>query len=50
MMRGVLNRCGSLGLEKCCVDSFGRRKDFYAAAGFRTETSIGFWYKTLPQP
>ena len=47
MMHGVIRRCRSLGIEKCYVDSFGRRKDFYAAAGFRMETSTGFWYKTL---
>jgi GNAT superfamily N-acetyltransferase len=51
MMRGALSRCASLGVRKCYADSFGGRKDFYAAAGFRVETSIGFWYKTLrPRP
>ena len=47
MMHGVIKRCRSLGIEKCYVDSFGQRKDFYAAAGFRTETSTGFWQKTF---
>ena len=47
MLHGAVRRCGSLGIEKCYVDSFGRRKDFYAAAGFFTENSIAFWYKTL---
>ena len=28
-------------------NSFGSRKDFYAAAGFRVEDSIGYWYKTF---
>lgn len=47
MMHGAVQRCKELGVEKCYVDSFGRRKDFYNAAGFFTENSIGFWYKTL---
>ena len=47
MMHGALRRCGQLGIEKCYVDSFGSRKDFYAAAGFTAESSIRFWSKTL---
>lgn len=47
LMHGVIRRCRKLGIEKCYVDSFGRRRDFYAAAGFETETSSVFWYKTL---
>ena len=47
MMHGVFKRCRRLGIKKCYVYSFGGRRDFYAAVGFRTETSNGFWYKTL---
>lgn len=47
MMHGAIQRCKKLGIEKCYVDSFGWRKDFYAAAGFSKESSIAFWYKTL---
>ncbi len=47
ILHGTVQRCKSLGMEKCYVDSFGWRKDFYTAAGFATEDSIGFWYKTL---
>ena len=47
LMHGAVLRCRQLGIEKCYVDAFGRRKDFYAAAGFSTESSTGFWYKTL---
>lgn len=47
MMHGSFMRCKQLGVEKCYVDAFGRRKDFYIAAGFLTESSTGFWYKTL---
>ena len=47
MMHGVMLRCKEKGIEKCYVNSFGWRKQFYNAAGFLTEDSIGFWYKTL---
>lgn len=47
LMHGVVKRCRQLGIEKCYVDNFGWRKDFYAAAGFRVETSCGFWHKRL---
>ncbi len=47
MMHGAIQRCRELGIEKCYVDSFGWRKDFYTAAGFFTDSSVGFWYKRL---
>ena len=47
MMHGAIRRCKDLGIKKCYVDSFGSRKDFYTAAGFSVEGSIGFWYRTL---
>lgn len=47
MLHGAVLRCRKLGIERCYVDSFGWRKDFYAAAGFFTESSVSFWYKTL---
>ena len=47
MMHGVMRRCKELGIEKCYVNSFGWRRKFYNAAGFSTEDSIGFWYKTI---
>lgn len=47
MMHGVILRCKEIGIEKCYVNSFGWRKNFYNAAGFITEDSIGFWYKFL---
>ena len=47
MMHGVLLRCKELGIEKCYVNSFGWRRKFYNAAGFSTEDTIGFWYKTI---
>lgn len=47
MIHGAVRRCKELGIEKCYVDSFGSRKDFYASAGFSVESSISFWYKML---
>lgn len=47
MMHGVMLRCKEMGIHKCYVNSFGWRRKFYHAAGFTTEASIGFWYKTL---
>ena len=47
LMHGVMLRCKEMGIEKCYVNSFGWRKKFYNAAGFITEETIGFWYKTL---
>ncbi|MBR3437136.1 MAG: hypothetical protein IKG97_05215 [Lachnospiraceae bacterium] len=46
-MHGALRRLRQLGIEKCYVDSFGSRKDFYHSAGFHVENSICFWYKTF---
>lgn len=47
MMHGAVLRCKEMGIEKCYVNSFGWRRKFYNAAGFSTEDSIGFWYKTI---
>lgn len=47
MMHGAILRCKEMGIEKCYVNSFGWRRKFYNAAGFTTEDSIGFWYKTI---
>ena len=47
MMQAAIRRCKEAGIEKCYVNSFGSRKDFYVAAGFRVEDSIGYWYKTF---
>ena len=47
MMHGAIIRCKQLGVEKCYVDAFGWRKEFYISAGFFAENSSSFWYKTL---
>ncbi len=46
MLHGAVRRCSALGIERCYVDNFGWRRDFYTAAGFHTEDSVGFWYHT----
>ena len=48
MIQAALRRCAALGLEECYVDSFGWRRDFYAAAGFAAEDSVSFWSRMLP--
>lgn len=41
-------RCQERGIEKCYVESFGQsRRRFYNSAGFDTEDSTKFWYKTI---
>ena len=47
MMSAAVQRCRDVGIEKCYVDSFGWRRDFYTAAGFSIESSVSFWYKIL---
>ena len=47
LLYGAILRCKEKGIEKCYVNSFGWRKKFYNAAGFLTEDSTGFWYKTI---
>lgn len=47
MLQGAVMRCKKHGIERCYVDAFGWRKEFYAAAGFFTESSVSFWYKNL---
>jgi len=48
MLHGAIRRCKERGIKKCYVDAFGGwRKEFYSAAGFSSEDSISFWYKTL---
>lgn len=47
MMHGVMLRCREMGIEKCYVNSFGWRREFYNAAGFITEYTVGFWHKII---
>lgn len=47
MIHGVINRCKELGIEKVFINSFDWRVKVYNSAGFKTEESIGFWYKKI---
>ena len=47
MMHGVMLKCKEIGIEKCYVNSYDWRRQFYNAAGFITEDSIGFWRKKI---
>ena len=47
MMHGIMKKCKELGIEKCYVNSYDWRRQFYNAAGFITEDSIGFWIKKI---
>ena len=47
MMHGIMQKCKELGIEKCYVNSYDWRRQFYNAAGFITEDSIGFWIKKI---
>lgn len=49
MMHGAILKCKEKGIEKCYVNSFGWRRKFYNAAGFVTEDTVGFWYKTIEE-
>ena len=48
MMHVAILRCREKGIEKCYVNSYDWRRNFYNAAGFITEDSIGFWTRPLP--
>ena len=47
LMHGAILKCREKGVEKCYVNSYDWRREFYNAAGFVTEDSIGFWHKEL---
>ena len=47
LMHGAILKCREKGVEKCYVNSYDWRRNFYNAAGFVTEDSIGFWHKWL---
>lgn len=47
MMHGVILKCKELGIEKCYVNSYDWRKQFYNKTGFITEDSIGFYHKKI---
>ena len=47
MMHGVMLKCKELEIEKCYVNSYDWRRQFYNAAGFITEDTIGFYHKRI---
>ena len=47
MMHGIINKCKEMGIERAYVNSYDWRKKVYNSAGFKTEDSIGFWYKKI---
>ena len=49
LMHGTILRCKEKGVKKCYVNSFGWRRQFYNAAGFTTEDTVGFWYKKIEE-
>lgn len=47
MMHGIFLKCKDMGIERAYVNSYDWRKRVYNSAGFETEDSIGFWFKTI---
>ena len=47
MMHSIINKCKEMKIERAYVNSYDWRKKVYNSAGFKTEDSIGFWYKKL---
>ena len=47
MLYGVINRLKQMGIENAYINSYDWRKKVYNSAGFKTEDSIGFWYKKI---
>jgi len=42
MMLGIILRLKQIGIKKCYVNSYDWRRQFYNAAGFKTEDGIDF--------
>ena len=47
MMHGVIQKCKELGVEKCYVNSYDWRRNFYNATGFITEDVVGYYHKKI---
>lgn len=47
MLYGVINRLKDMKIENAYINSYDWRKKVYNSAGFKTEDSIGFWYKKI---
>ena len=47
MLYGVINRLKEMGIKDAYINSFDWRVNVYRSAGFKTEDTIGFWYKRI---
>lgn len=47
MLYGVINRLKDKNIQKAYINSYDWRKKVYNSCGFKTEDSIGFWYKKI---
>lgn len=47
MLYSVINKLKEINIENCYINSYDWRRKVYNAAGFKTEDSIGFWYKKI---
>lgn len=47
MLYGVINKLKTMNIESAYINSYDWRKKVYNSAGFKTEDSIGFWYKKI---
>ena len=47
MLHGVINRLKKMGIENAYINSYDWRVKVYNSAGFKTEDTIGFWYKKI---
>ena len=47
MLYGVVNRLKEMKIESVYINSYDWRVKVYNSAGFKTEDTIGFWYKKI---
>ena len=47
MLNGVMIRLKKMGIENCYINSYDWRRNVYTHCGFKTEDSIGYWFKRI---
>lgn len=47
MLHGAINRLKEMGIENAYINSYDWRVKVYNSAGFKTEDTIGCWYKKI---
>lgn len=47
MLHGVIIKLKEMNIENAYINSYDWRRKVYNSAGFKTEDSIGFWYKKM---